>query len=70
MINLSQILQIIIFLIAGRATFEEESRGNNKEDKVKNSKHAEALVMVGGRSIVGEKVMVNQREEELEILQL
>jgi len=25
MINLTQILQIIIFLIAGRATFEEES---------------------------------------------
>jgi len=49
MINLSQILQIIIFLIAGRATFEEESRGNNKEHRVKNSKHAEALVMVRGR---------------------
>jgi len=49
MINLSQILQIIIFLIAAIAIFEEESRGNNKEHRVKNSKHAEALVMVRGR---------------------
>jgi len=54
MINLSQILQIIIlqiiiFLTAGRATFEEESRGNNKEGRVKNSKHAEALMMARGR---------------------